>query len=214
MTAEKYVRDITQKIRCSKKKRMEIKQQLLSDISAALENGEGLEEVLKRMGSVKEVVKEFNQNLSEQEEKAYQKGKRRSIFLGALLAVMVLIAVGYWYLPKTALLEESVFKKEIVEEQVKLVIQELDQYQFDLLKEHAIEEMQEVLTEDTFDPIKKQIAEDWGEVQSIGTIYMTVVKQQGEQFVITQTVVVYQNVSVTYTITFDKDMQLAGIYLK
>ncbi len=214
MTAEKYVRDITQKIRCSKKKRMEIKQQLLSDISAALENGEGLEEVLKRMGSVKEVVKEFNQNLSEQEEKAYQKGKRRSIFLGALLAVMVLIAVGYWYLPKTALLEESVFKKEIVEEQVKLVIQELDQYQFDLLKEHAIEEMQEVLTEDTFDPIKKQIAEDWGEVQSIGTVYMTVVKQQGEQFVITQTVVVYQNVSVTYTITFDKDMQLAGIYLK
>lgn len=214
MTAEKYVRDITQKIRCSKKKRMEIKQQLLSDISAALENGEGLEEVLKRMGSVKEVVKEFNQNLSEQEEKAYRKGKRRSIFLGALLAVMVLIAVGYWYLPKTALLEESVFKKEIVEEQVKQVIQELDQYQFDLLKEHAIEEMQEVLTEDTFDPIKKQIAEDWGEVQSIGTVYMTVVKQQGEQFVITQTVVVYQNVSVTYTITFDKDMQLAGIYLK
>ena len=122
MTAEKYVRDITQKIRCSKKKRMEIKQQLLSDISAALENGEGLEEVLKRMGSVKEVVKEFNQNLSEQEEKAYQKGKRRSIFLGALLAVMVLIAVGYWYLPKTALLEESVFKKEIVEEHIFLFL--------------------------------------------------------------------------------------------
>ena len=60
----------------------------------------------------------------------------------------------------------------------------------------------------------EQIGLDWGEMQSIGTIYMAVIKQQRQQLVITQVVVVYKNVSVTYTITFDKEMNLAGIYVK
>lgn len=214
MTAEKYVNEIIRKLRCSKEKRIEIKQQLLSDISVALENGEVLEEIVKRMGSVEEVVREFNQNLPEEEEKTYRKRKKKMIFLGVVFVVAIAIVVGYWFWPKVVLLEDSTFKKEIVEEQVKLVIEELDNKQFEALKEHAIEEMQDVLTQDTFDSIKKQIAEDWGEIQSVGTIYMAVIKQKNQQFVVTQVVVVYKNVSVTYTITFDKDMKLAGIYIK
>lgn len=214
MTAEKYVNGIVRKIKCSKKKRIEIKQQLLSDISAALENGEAFEEILKRMGNVEEVVKEFNQNLPEEEGKTYQKRKKRIIFFGVLFTIFIIATIGYWFLPKTVLLEDSVFQKKVVEEQVKAVIEKLNNNQFEELKEDAIEEMQEVLTQDTFDPIREQIGLDWGEMQSIGTIYMTVIKQQRQQLVITQVVVVYKNVSVTYTITFDKEMNLAGIYVK
>lgn len=215
MTAEKYVNNITKKIKCSKKKRIEIKQQLLSDISAELENGEVLENVLKRIGSVEEVAKEFNQNLSEAEERAYKKQKKITILSGAAFIIIVVIAAVYWFFPKVASLEEGgSFEKAVVEEQVKTVIQELDENQFETLRGHAIEQIQELLVEDTFIPIKEQLGEDWGERQSIGTIYMAEVKQQGQLFVVAQVVVGYKNINVTYTITFDKDMNLAGLYIK
>lgn len=215
MTAEKYVNNITKKIKCSKKKRIEIKQQLLSDISAELENGEVLENVLKRIGSVEEVAKEFNQNLSEAEERAYKKQKKITILSGAAFIIIVVIAAVYWFFPKVASLEEGgSFEKAVVEEQVKTVIQELDENQFEALRGHAIEQIQELLVEDTFIPIKEQLGEDWGERQSIGTIYMAEVKQQGQLFVVAQAVVGYKNINVTYTITFDKDMNLAGLYIK
>lgn len=59
MTAGKYVNQIVKRIKCSKNKRMEIRQQLLSELSAEVENGADLEQVLQRMGTVNEIAREF-----------------------------------------------------------------------------------------------------------------------------------------------------------
>lgn len=113
MTAEKYVNTVVKHVKCSKGKRREIKQQLLSDISAAEEQGEQTEEILRRMGNA-----------------------------------------------------------------------------------------------------KTQISDDWGNFQSWGSIYLSEVTQQGQTFAVGQATAVYEHVTVTYTISFDEDMKLAGLYMK
>ena len=48
MTAEKYVNAVVKKVKCSKSQREEFRQQLLSDISVAKEQGEQIEKILGR----------------------------------------------------------------------------------------------------------------------------------------------------------------------
>ena len=52
MTAETYVRQILKKVHCSSAKKTEIKKQLLADIKERTAQGETLEDVLSRMGTV------------------------------------------------------------------------------------------------------------------------------------------------------------------
>ena len=56
MSAEKYVDSVVRKVRCGREKKKEIRQQLLSDITAAREEGESLESIIGRIGSGAEAV--------------------------------------------------------------------------------------------------------------------------------------------------------------
>ena len=76
MTAEKYVNAVIRRVKCSGKQRRELRQQLLSDISAAREQGEQMNEILERMGSIDTVAKEFNENLPEQEQKKFRRTRK------------------------------------------------------------------------------------------------------------------------------------------
>ena len=49
---------------------------------------------------------------------------------------------------------------------------------------------------------------------SFGTMYQAEIKQMGTTCIMTQVNVSYENVSVTYTITLDKDLRLMGLYMK
>ncbi len=49
---EKYIKQIMKLLTCSKKRKEEIKQQLVSDIDAAVTSGEKEEDVIKRMGKI------------------------------------------------------------------------------------------------------------------------------------------------------------------
>ena len=75
MTAEKYATSIVKRVKCSKEKRNEIKQQLLSDITAATEQGNTIEEVIKQMGDPHELAKEFNDSLPKTEHSKYVRNK-------------------------------------------------------------------------------------------------------------------------------------------
>ena len=75
MTAEKYATSIVKRVKCSKEKRNEIKQQLLSDITAATEQGNTIEEVIKQMGDPHELAKEFNDSLPKTEHSKYLRNK-------------------------------------------------------------------------------------------------------------------------------------------
>ena len=67
MTAEKYAASIAKQVKCSRAKRKEIKQQLLSDFTAAKEQGSTEEEIISQMGDIAELAKEFNETLPKAE---------------------------------------------------------------------------------------------------------------------------------------------------
>ena len=215
MTVEKYVKMIVKRIRCSRKKRIEIGKQLLSDISSELENGEKPEAVMSRMGRAWEVAEEFNQNLPESERKSYR--RNRIIKFVLIIAVILVAAVGvlFWFLPKSSTIGSSgVFSQEAVEQQTKWAIQELDNHDLEGLKEHATDEMSAVLTSETIENARNGISDDWGDFRSFGIVYMSELKQRGHYYAVTQVTASYENVSVTYTITFDENMKLSGLYMK
>lgn len=215
MSVEKYVNTITKRIKCSKEKRMDIKRQLLSDISVSLEQGETLEQVMARMGSADMVSREFNQNLSVSEVKKYKQIRRIKIILIVIVIIVVLMGIGYWILPKNAEIGSSgVFEKSKVEQQTKQVIQELNENDFETLKGEATDEMQDTLNLQTIENARKSVSEDWGEFQTFGNIYMGEIKQHGQLYAVVQVNTVYEEIGVTYTITFDDEMKLAGLYMK
>lgn len=215
MTAEKYVNAIIKKVKCGKEKRQEIKEQLLSDISIALEQGETLEEIINHMGSVQEMAAEFNENLSGEEHRKYSKSRCMKIIAAVAGILIIVIAAGYWFLPKGAEIGASgKFEQTVVEEQIKSVVQKLNEKDYKALQENAIEEMKPYLTAETMEAAKKQTAADWGECKSFGTIYMAEISQMGKHSVVGEVTVTYENASITFRITLDEDMKLAGIYMR
>lgn len=215
MTAEKFVNAVMKKVKCGKTKKREIKQQLLSDISLAVERGETFHEIMARMGSVQEMADEFNDNFSEEERKKYTRQKRIKIVLVLAGILLFLAAAVYWMLPKSAEIGDSgVFQQMTVEERIKEIIGQLDGNDYDALQKNAIEEMKPYLTDEMMGASKKQIAEDWGDCKSFGTVYMAEVSQKGVHMAVGEVTVAYENVSVTYRISLDEHMKLAGLYMR
>lgn len=215
MTAERYVNKIIRKVKCSGSRRKEIRQQLLSDIRGARENGEALENTMRRMGSAAEVAKEFNQNMPEKERKAYTRNKIWKIVIVVAVIIVAAVCMINRMLPKGAEFGSSgVFEQNVVEEQAEWVIEKLNEDDFDALLGASDEAMQQVLTPEVIENARATIGDDWGNFRSYGQTYMSELKQNGKLFVAVQMTVAYENVSVTYTILFDEDMKLTGLYMK
>lgn len=215
MTVEKYVRTIVKKVKCSGKKRKEIKQQLLSDISMAQENGESLSLIMERMGTTAAVAAEFNENMPYSEVKRYKHSKGLKLG-GLILAILIFLCLGiYWLLPKTYEIgAEGIFKESLVKAQMQNIIEWVDDEDYSQLKEHSIPLLQSTFEGNTFSQAKATISENWGDFKSYGHFYLSQIKQQGKNYAVGQVTVTYENVSVTYTLTFDEDLNLAGIYIK
>lgn len=79
---------------------------------------------------------------------------------------------------------------------------------------YATEEMKQYLTDEYMDSARNAISEDWGAYQFVGTIYTQEIRENGVDYTVAQVVATYENVSVTYTITFDSEFMLAGLYMK
>lgn len=215
MTMEKYVKTIIKKIKCSPGRRKEIRQQLLSEISAAKENGEELSQIIARMGPAASVAAEFNENISSEELKKYKRGKRLKI--GGLIGViLVLLVFGiYWVLPKGAELEKGgLFKERMVRAQMQNVIDWVDAEDYEALKEHSIPLLKSTFEGDTFSQAKATLSDNWGTRKVVGNFYLAQFTQMGKTYALGQVTVSYENVSVTYTLTLDTDLQLAGIYIR
>lgn len=213
MDAEKYVKDIVRGLKCTGKKKREIGSQLLSDIDARREQGETLEQIVKSMGTPQEIAEAFRQNLSEADRKAYRRG-RIGMSAGAIALVLILLAIlVWWMLPKPADLGED-FSEEEITANVERVVDLLNRNDFEALKDISIPKMSGVLTQETIDKVRDSISDNWGSMQSLGKVYMQGIKQRGKYFIVTQVDAIYENVSVVYTISFDKDMRLGGLYIR
>lgn len=215
MNAEKYVKDIVSKIKCTGAKKKEIEKQLLSDISMRMGQGETLEQIMESMGTAQEIAAAFSQDLPETERKAQRKKKIGIIIAAIVIGVLLLCAYVWWSFPKALDIKdiESV-TEEAINAQVETVVTLLNENDFETLRGMAVDELQNALTQENIDKARKSISDEWGEMLVIGSIYAQGVKQKGRILIITQTDVMYENTSATYTITFDENLRLAGIYMR
>lgn len=219
MKAETYVDKIVKQIQCGRGKREEIRKQLLGDIKERVAAGETEEAVIAQMGTAEELAQEFNESISAKERKRSRKVKTVRNILITTLVIVGLFAIAtallYWILPKgTDVSESSIFVEEQVEAQVEEVINLLDAGEYETLARNATDQMAEVLNAEDMENAKEQIGDAWGERVQLGNIYMQEMEQQGVHYVIAQVTAAYEKENVTYTITFDEDMKLAGIYMK
>lgn len=213
MDAEKYVKKIVRNLKCTGAKKKEIGDSLLSDIAARREQGEAMEQIMESMGSPEEIAEAFSQNLSDADRKAYKR-RRIGMTIGQIVAALVFLSVlAWWMIPKPAAFGDDL-SQEAVTASVENVVIMLNQNDFDGLQELAVDELKSKLTQETMDEVRKNISEDWGEMQSIGKVYMQGLKQKGKVMVVTQVDAVYENVSVVYTISFDEDLRLGGLYMR
>ena len=215
MDERKYVKQVVKHLKCSGAKREEVRRELLADIASAVEAGESWDQVRARMGMPKEAAREFNDNFSAEERKKYR-NKRILIISGIVAALLaVLAAVGYWMFHKVSSLnEKSGFNEALVVEKAKEIIDLFDRGDYAAIIAGGSEKMQAGLNEEILSQAKDTICDDWGSFRSYGTPYTAFVNQMGAEGALVQINVAYENISVTYTISFDRDMKLQGFFIK
>lgn len=215
MDERQYVNAIARRIKCNGKKKKEIKRQLLADITMRTEQGEDFQEIISQMGTVKEIADGFNDNISEKEIKQYMRNRVIKIALSAIAVIIILALILYWMLPKSFSIEQSkYFDKEQVEDAMRTTIELLDVQDYATIQENAIPQMQSVLNQETMENVRKQITEDWGQRESFGVLYTMELVQGNEHFAVGEVTVSYENATVTYRLTYDREMQLAGLFIR
>lgn len=215
MNQSKYLKLIGKQLKCSSAKKKELMKQIASDISIAMENGKSFDEVITEMGSPAEVAAEFNENFGEPQIKM-DKRIKIGLISGVVIVIILLgITAFLWTLPKAEDISKSrTFSEEEVIAKAKEVIALLDENDIEALTPIMTDEMKEALTEEVLQETKSMICEDFGTFQIWGNSYGIEMEQAGKKFAIIEIVASYENVSVVYQISFDKDMKLAGFYLR
>lgn len=215
MTKHDYVKRVVKKLNCPQDKRADIEKQLLSDIEIALGEGRQLDEILTEMGEPEALAKEFNENFGDGEKSSGKKGRGVKVILIIAVVLAVLAVLAYWALPKTRDIGDSGrFTAYVVEQSSRAVIDAFSKGDYDTLESYYSKEMQEAVTRQMLEDFKPVIGDDWGEYSGVGTAYMVEVSQRGKTYVVVQMNASYANVSVTYTLTFNSEMQLVGFYMK
>lgn len=212
MTKQDYVKQVVKNLNCPQDKKADIEKQLLSDIDIALGEGRQLEEVLAGMGEPGALAKEFNDNFGTG---AGKKGRIFVIVLAVAMAVALLAVLAYWALPKARNMDDSqVFAAYEVDQRSRAVVDAFSQGDYATLEGYYSGDMQEAVTKEMLEEAKLTVGDDWGEYHGVGTVYMNEVIQRGKAYAIVQLSASYENIGVTFTLTFNSEMELVGFYMK
>lgn len=215
MDEKRYVNAVARKLKCGGTRKREIKRQLLADMQARENQGERLDDIISRMGKAEEIAEGFNENISVEERKRYARNRVLKIVIPIALALFFLGMAGYWLFPKTVDIEKSrYFDKEEVEAAMKETVELLDAEEYAALQENATAQMQSLLNAETRESMRETLSDDWGERRQFGAVYLAEVVQGNRHLAVGEMTVTYENVSVTYRLTYDEDMRLAGIYVR
>lgn len=211
----RYINQIIGKLKCSRKKRNEIKKQLLSEFTSGLEDGKTVQEIIDQIGLPNEVADEFNNSFSDSEFKKHRNETLLTVLIVIVLIVAAIVGFVWWSLPKQIWIEDSrIFDKETVMSKTELVVDYLDKDDYDALKELCDEKMKAELEEKDLRDGKALIGPDWGARQSVGNTYIVELTQSGKKSAVVQMHVAYENESVMYTIYFNRDMELEGLWMQ
>lgn len=215
MDAGKYAGQVVKYLKCSGSKKREIRKQITSDIQAAAEEGSAPEQVIRDMGEPKALAAEFNESFSEAEKKAAARTKIWKILAVALAVLIILAALIWWALPKTRYLSDSrTFSEEQVRERAEWIIACFNAEDYEGMKPYLSEPMDGYMSQESMAQMKLYIGDDWGEMINVGNSYLLEISQMWQKYAMVQITVSYEKVAVTYTMNFDRDLKLAGFYLK
>lgn len=216
MTAETYVKQVGTFLKCRASKKKEIKAKLLSEIKSEVAAGESLENALAKRGIPWEFANRCNDMFDKAEQTAAKREKTMKIWGIVLVVIAIIIGIVYWYMPKWHDISEStVFSEEQVQAAAQEIITLYSDDDYEAVVAYMTEDMKEVLNAPTLSLSKSQlVTEDFGELQSFGKMYISEAKQGSRLYAMVQVSVSYTNTSVTYTLTFDENMRLAGFYVK
>lgn len=215
MNQSRYLKLIGKRLKCGPAKKKEIMKQIESDIGIAMENGKSFEDIMAEMGSPAEAAGEFNENFSEDEIRL-GKGRKRFKILGIVICVLIVLSAGvFWLFPKTQFIsEDSIFSEEEVTAKAKEIIALLDENDMEALTPLMTDAMKNALTQEMLQEIKGTFSVDFGAFQSWGNAYVIEIEQAGQKTAVIEIVAVYENVTVTYQLSFDKDMKFGGLYMR
>lgn len=215
MEQKKYLKAIYRKLRCGSAKKKEIVKQLGADIEAALEKGDSLAHVISEIGTPEAVAAEFNAEISEKDRKREKYGIYAKC-IGFVVLILCLIAAAlWWFWPKSENIDESGrFSEQAVIEKAKQVIAYLDADDYEAMRALAQDQVAELLTDEVFREGKQLLAEDFGAFVAWGNAYVAEVTEQGQHAAVIEIGASYEKISVVYTLFFDEEMQLTGIYMR
>ena len=212
---KKYIRRITRRLQCSGQRRAEIRKQLMSDYEAALENGEKDEDIIRRMGTPAEIADEFNAGFSPAEKKKNKREKWLKWILIIVGIIVIVFLILSWFMPKSTDIEKSrFFEKDEVISRTEEIIGYIGDKDYEALKNYGIPEMNAYFTADFMEQIHSYFGSDWGAFLSFGNPYIVDTKQMGKHHAVIQVNASYENASITFTLQFDADMRLEGLWVK
>lgn len=211
MTKEKYLKLVMKNLNCSMKEKRRIASDLKSDIDTSLENGESFESIQVRLGSPLDIAREFNENLA-----PYKKSKKKLILI---IVFIVCLIFGGLYLgikslfPKMMTIEESgIFDESMLINQSEQVIKNLAKE--DKTDLYAMFDAK--MKQSTDDAMLEEAVQTLGELGDYQRITHSqfVCMEKDEWLAVGEVVALYKERSVTYTITFNEDLQVEGLYMK
>lgn len=211
MNKDMYIKKLMKYLGCSKQQKMIIKSDLESDIQIALNNGESFEDIIKRMGTPEELAQELNDNMG-----IIQKKSHFKLIIGMVVGIVLIVIVGIFYLqsliPQSEPLGTSgLFSEELLLQWSERTVSRIHDYQ--ALYNTSTPQMQRQFTQEKWENGIEAIGE-LGEYQKITSHYFVELKQDDEMMAVGEIVALYENRSVTYTLTFTSDSYLAGLYMK
>lgn len=215
MKTKKYIKLVLKKLKCSRRKKKEIQKELESDIAIAMENGESSDEILKRLGTPAALAREFNDNFSEEELKAFKRRKLGKI-TGICAGIFLLLLLAFFYIiPRGYPLDQSrIYTEAEVIDRAHEVISCFSKEEYAALRAMLTDQLKEILPDARLTELRNMFGNDWGDFITYGNAYTSEVRQFGKSVAVIQINATYEHTAITYTLTFDQNMNLCGFYMK
>jgi len=107
----------------------------------------------------------------------------------------------------------SDFDQALVEETGAKVIELVNAKDYQAIRDMGIEEIKKALTDEAMGKVQKKI-DNYGEFQKIRKTEVYGFQDGGQEYAVYVAKALYGKRQLTYSIAFDKDMKLAGFYVK
>lgn len=213
MNKERYMSVFKKSLGCNKEKKNLICEELDADIQEAMKNGESWSDIQERLGEPHVLANEFNENLG-----VKNSSPKKKVWISIGIVVIGLLLAGFFYInsliPQVSNIGTSgYFQQSEVEKQSLDIVVNLSQRNYQAIHDISNQELRGALSRERLETAVNGLG-NIGKFEKITSQNYAEVTQKGEVNVVGELVALYDQRSVTYTISFDKDMKLSGLYMK